>query len=111
MKNKIADFSKLSFILRSTLGHLNSIRESDASWCTAAETAICNLETEHGTTIQGTRTNSMEITSLSVQQFRVQAAISYLDTLIANINSRFPGDVVELVVSASVFNPALILDD
>ncbi len=38
-------------------------------------------------------------------------AISYVDTLIANINSRFPGDVVELVVSASVINPALILDD
>ena len=48
---------------------------------------------------------------LSVQQFRVQAAISYLDTLIANINSRFSGDVVELVVSAAVFNPAPILDD
>ena len=48
---------------------------------------------------------------LSVQQFRVQVAIPYLDTLIANINSRFSGEVVELVVSASVFNPALLPDD
>ena len=47
MQKKMADFSKLSFMLKSTLDHLNSIRESDASWCTAAETAISNLETEH----------------------------------------------------------------
>ena len=39
MQKKIADFSKLLFMLKSTLDHLNSIRESDASWCTAAETA------------------------------------------------------------------------
>ena len=45
MQKKIADFSK------STLDHLNSIKESDASWCTAAETAISKLETEHGVTI------------------------------------------------------------
>ena len=38
-------------------------------------------------------------------------AIPYLDTLIANINSLFSGEVVELVVSASVFNPALLPDD
>ena len=53
----------------------------------------------------------MEITSLSVQQFRVQVAIPYLDTLIANINIRFSGELVKLVVSASVFNPALLPDD
>ena len=34
-----------------------------------------------------------------------------IDTLIANINSRFSGEVVELVVSASVFNPAFLPDD
>ena len=38
-------------------------------------------------------------------------AIPYLDTLIVNINSRFSGEIVELVVSASVFNPALLPDD
>ena len=32
-------------------------------------------------------------------------------TLIANINSRFSGEVVELVVSASVFHLALLPDD
>ena len=31
--------------------------------------------------------------------------------LIENINSRFSGEVVKLVVSASVFNPALLPDD
>ena len=51
MQKKIADFSKFPFVLKSILDHLNSIRESDASWCTAAETAISNLETEHGIAI------------------------------------------------------------
>ena len=40
MQKKIADFSKLPFMFKSTLDHLNSTRERDASWCTAAETAI-----------------------------------------------------------------------
>ena len=38
-------------------------------------------------------------------------AIPYLDTLTANINNRFSGEVVELVVSASVLNLALLPDD
>ena len=64
MQKKIADFSKLPFMTKSTLDHLNSIRESDASWCTAAETAISNLETEHGITIKGGRGAIRDITSL-----------------------------------------------
>ena len=32
MQKNIADFSKFPFMLKSTL-HLNSTRESDASWC------------------------------------------------------------------------------
>ena len=54
MQKKIADFSKLPFMPKGILDYLNSIRESDASWC-AAETAISNLETEHGITIKGSR--------------------------------------------------------
>ena len=38
-------------------------------------------------------------------------AIFYHDTMIANINSRFSGEVVELVVSGSVFNSALLPND
>ena len=41
MQKKIVYFSKLPFMLI-------SIRERDASWFTATETAISNLETEHG---------------------------------------------------------------
>ena len=90
MQKKIADFSKLLFMLKSTLDHLNSIRESDASLCTAAESAISNLETEHGITIKGNRGPTIRKSPpLSVQQFRVQVAIPYHDTLITNINSRF----------------------
>ena len=112
MEKKRADFSKLPFMLKSILDHLNSIRESDASWCTAAKTSISNLETEHGITIKGSRGPTVwKSPPLSVQQFRVQVAIPYLDTLIANINSHFSGEEVRLVVSASVFNPALLPDD
>ena len=112
MQKKIADFSKLPFVLKSKLDHLNSTRENDARWCTAAELAISNLETEHGITIKGSRGPTVRKSPpLSVQQFQVQVAIPYLDTLIANINSRFSGEVVELVVSASVFNPGLLPDD
>ena len=112
MQKKIADFSKLAFMLKSTLDHLNSIRESDASWCTATERAIPKLETEHGITIKGSSGPTVRKSPpLSVQQFRVKVAIPHLDTMIANINSRFSGVVVNLVVSASVFNPALLPDD
>ena len=48
MKKMIADFCNLPFMPRSTLDHLNSIRKSNGSWFTAAETAISNLETQHG---------------------------------------------------------------
>ena len=47
MQKKIADFRKLPFMLKSTFTHLNSIRKSNASWCTAAETAILNTEIGH----------------------------------------------------------------
>ena len=55
MQNKIADLSKLPFMPNNSLDNLNSIRESDASWCTAAQTSILSLETEHGITIKGSR--------------------------------------------------------
>ena len=111
MQKKIADFSKLPFMLKSTLHHLNSIRESDASLYTVAETAISNLETEHGITIKSSRGPTVRKSPpLSVQQFRVKVAIPYLDTLIANINNCFSGEVVSLF-PASVFNPALLPDD
>ena len=112
MQKKIADFSKLPFVLKSTLDHLIPSKGGgggggDASWCTAAETAISNLETEHGITIKASRVTSPPL----VQQFRVQVAIPYLDKLIANINSRFSGEVVELLVAASVFKSARLPDD
>ena len=112
IQKKIADFSKLPLMLKCTLDRLNSIKESDISWCTAAEIAISNLETEHGITIKGSRGPTLRKSPpLSVQQFQVQVVIPCRDTLIANINSRFSSELVELVISASVFNPALLPDD
>ena len=70
MQKKIADFSKLPFMLKSILDHLISIRESGASLYTAAETAIPNLETEHGITIKGSRGPAVRKSPpLSVQRF------------------------------------------
>ena len=95
MQKMVANFSKLYFMLKSTLEHLNSIRKSDVSWCTEAVLAISNLE--NGITIKGSRGPTLQKSPLlSVQQFRVQLAIPYLDILIANINSRFSGKVVDL---------------
>ena len=68
MQKKIADFSKLPYMLKSLVDYLNSIREIDASWCTAAKTAISNLETEHGITIKGSRGPTVQKSpTLSVQ--------------------------------------------
>ena len=38
-------------------------------------------------------------------------ATPYFDTLVANINNCFSGEVVELILPASVFNPGLLPDD
>ena len=57
----------------STLDCLNSIRENDGSWCTAAETVLSNLEIEHGITMKGIRGPKVSKSLLlSVQQFQVQ---------------------------------------
>ena len=55
MQKKIADFSKLPFMLKCTLDHLNPIRENDASRSTAAETATSYFEFGHGITIKVSR--------------------------------------------------------
>ena len=36
VQKKIADFSKLPFMFKCKFEHLNSIRETDAIWCTTA---------------------------------------------------------------------------
>ena len=70
IQKKIADFSKLPVMLKNTLDHINSIRESDTSRCTAVETAISNIETEHKITINGRGPTVWKSPPLSVQQFR-----------------------------------------
>ena len=42
------------------LGHLNSIKESDASWCNAVEIANSNKEIKDGITIKGSRGPTVE---------------------------------------------------
>ena len=79
---KEIDLCKLPSMLKSTLDHLNSIRDSDANWCTVFKTAISNFKTEHGITIKGSRGPTVRKSPpLLVQQFQAQVAIPYLDTL------------------------------
>ena len=66
------------------------------------------METKHGITISTTTGCTRNTTATSVNEFRVQVAIPYLDALVSNIKSRFSDDVVKVVTSASIFNPTIL---
>ena len=109
MQKMIAYFSKLP-MLKSTLDHLNSSRESNASWCTAAVTAVLNLETEHGITINGSWGPTVRKSPpLSVQQFLIQVAIPCLDTLIVNIIAASQVRKSSLLSSQPLYSTQLFL--
>ena len=112
MQKKMADFRTLPFMLKCTLDHLDSIRESDATGVLQLRQPS-NLETEHGITIKGSKGPTVRKSPpCQFKSFEYKWLFPpYLGTLIANINSCFSGEVVELVVSASVLNPALLPDD
>ena len=42
----------------------------------------------------------------SKTDFREKVALPYINALMQNIRNRFSGEVVDLLVSSSVFNPA-----
>ena len=111
MQKKATDFSKLPIMLSCTLEELKSLRYSEASWCTSAESAISSLETEHGITVKSRTGPNRAATAISsIEEFRVHVAIPYIDQLMTNMNDRFSDEVVKLVVS-SVFNPSLLPDN
>ena len=43
-----------------------------------------------------------------MSEYRISVAIPYIDKLISNINGRFSDTAVKLLVSSSVFDPALL---
>jgi hypothetical protein len=43
-----------------------------------------------------------------VSEYRISVGIPYIDHLISNINGRFSDTAVKLLVSSSVFDPALL---
>ena len=43
-----------------------------------------------------------------MSEYRISVAIAYIDKLISNINGRFSDTTVKLLVSSSVFDPALL---
>ncbi len=112
MQRKTSDFSKLPIVLSSIIQQLVSLKEPGTDWCNDADEAISNLEKEHGNTVKATigiTRNSFAADSVS--DFQTKVAIPYVDALISNINHRFSDEVVQLVVSASIFNPSLLPED
>ena len=108
MQRNAADFSKLPIVLKSTLDQLKFLKECEADWSSSAQLAISDMETKHRITISTTIGRTQSTTATSVNEFRVQVAIPYPDALVSNINSWFSYDVVKVVTSASIFNPALL---
>ncbi len=71
-----------------------------------------NLENQYEIPVGHLRTRKGSAMAYdSVEEFRANVAVPYLDVLLDNIESRFSDDVVKLLVSSSVFNPALLPRD
>jgi hypothetical protein len=65
------------------------------------------MEAKHGIAISKTaKTRGTPATT--IEEFRVHVAIPYVDALVSNINTRFSDEVVKILTSSSIFNPALL---
>jgi hypothetical protein len=107
MQRKAADFSKVSIVLKKALDQLKCPQERGADWCSLAAVAISDIEAKHGIAISKTaRTRGTPATT--VEEFCVHVAIPYVDALVSNINTRFSDEVVKILTSSSIFNPALL---
>ena len=111
MQKKATDFSRLPVILDGVLCELKDLRKDGAEWCTQVTATITKLTNDHGITLRcsSTRTGRANVTTIS--EYRDSVAIPYIDHLISNINSRFSDTAIKLLVSSSVFNPALLPAD
>ena len=111
MQKKTADFSRLKIMLNSTLDQIKSLKADDASWCSEVDEVISSLQDEHdivvGTNI-GTSRNALAFSNL--KSFRDSVALPYIDTLVQNIENRFSEEGVQLLMAASIFNPAQLPD-
>ena len=107
MQRKATDFSRLKVILDSILDQLKCLKREDADWCSEVESTVATLESEHEiavhTSVGVSRRSSVSNTTL--ESFRNTVVIPYVDKLVENIQSRFSGEGVAVVVAMSIFNP------
>ncbi len=108
MQKKATDFSRLPIMLDGVMCELKDLKKDGADWCNLVETAIANLTNEHGITIRRASTRTGRAIATTMSEYRVSVAIPYIDHLISNINGRFSDTAVKLLVSSSVFDPALL---
>ena len=110
MQRKATDFSRLKVILDSILDQLKCLKREDADWCSEVESTVATLESEHEiavhTSVGVSRRSSVSNTTL--ESFRNTVVIPYVDKLVENIQSRFSGEGVAVVVAMSIFNPVAL---
>lgn len=105
MQRKVSDFSKLPIILESICSELEDLKREHAEWCSVLKTTITKLHTDYSIElIQAPTRRAQAFTTLN--EYRNFVAIPYIDSLLLNIKNRFSDKVVQLLVSAAVFNPA-----
>lgn len=108
MQMKVADFSKLPTLLKTTTDSLESLKEETSDWLSDVKCAISSLASEYSITVSrgyGSRSHAY-ITDVSV--YRTHVAIPYIDALLKNIDERFSTNAVKILTAMSVFNPALL---
>jgi hypothetical protein len=111
MQKKSADFSRLPIILEGVISEVKELKKDGAEWCNQVETNISKLTNEQGIQIRSssTRTGCANVTTMS--EYRESVATPYIDSVVSNITSRFSDTSVKLLVSSSIFDPALLPSD
>ncbi len=109
MQRRAADFSALQRMIENVTQELKLLKRSGAEWCSEVTSVVENLEKQYEIPVGHLRTRKGSAMAYdSVKEFRANVAVPYLDALLDNIESQFSDDVVKLLVSSSVFNPALL---
>ena len=111
MQQKATNFSRLPISLEGILSELNELKKEGAQCCTQIKTTIAKLTTEHGITIRHGSTRTGSVNAITTSEYRDSVAVPYVEHLISDIKNRSSDAAVKLLVSSSVFDPALLPTD
>ena len=111
MQKKAADFSRLPIILEGIISELKELKNDGAEWYNQVETTLSKLTNEQGIQIRCCSTRRGCANATTVSEYSESVAIPYIECLISNINSCFSDTSVKLLVSSSIFDPALLPSD